>query len=316
MNNFNKLNENNKIIETNKSHKNIIPIINSIDKKIKLSYNNSNNTYYRYLKQPKKTTKYGYCTIIFCDSKYISSILATGFYLKNIIKTKYDIICLVQDNQYHEGNNITFDGITSDEIEDIKKIYDVVIGIDLIRIGGKRKGWDFLPQYKNLPYYSTKLLCLGLTEYSKIIYYDSTSLIIENIDYLFDKYNKSTYRPNYSSLLNRGLVGNFYFFIPDKYYIYKGLYLVKNYNIIFKNFKSLFTRDEDIVFYTIFPNWNNTTLDSNLFKDNYKRYPYYNIDKNIETKNSKINILDYYSFESLINYNLLIYNYIHFDVQV
>ena len=63
MNNFNKLNENDKIVETNKSHKNIIPIIKDIDKKIKLSYNSSNNNITKPINEEKtkKVESSGQC---------------------------------------------------------------------------------------------------------------------------------------------------------------------------------------------------------------------------------------------------------------
>ena len=275
------------IAKTNESHKIITPLMKKINKDFKnmrLLYNSLNNDYYRYIKKTNNITKYGYCTIIFCDSKYLSSILATGFYLKHILKTKYNIICLVQDKPFYEkdnvGNNyLKFQGISLDEIEAIKKIYDVVIGIDLIKVVEQRTQWNMLSQYKKLPYYCTKLLCLGLVDYKKLIYYDSSSLITKNIDYIFDNYNKSTYRVD-NTELKRGLIGNFYLFIPNTYYIYKGIYLAQNYNSIFKNLFSNFTKDEDIVFYTVFPNWNNEFLDASIFRGNYKRYPYFNAPSN------------------------------------
>lgn len=260
-------------------------------KKMEVLYKNINNNFYRYLKKKDNPTKYAYVTIIFSDSKYISSILVSGNYLKNIIKTKYDLICLVQDKPYYEvdiiGNRyLKFPGLTNNEIDDIKKIYDVVIGIDLLRVNIQKKtGWNLLPRYLKLPYYCTKILVLGLTQYSKLIYFDSTALIYKNIDYLFDKYNKSTYRLDYSETLyglKRGLVGNFYMFIPKLYYVYKGIDILNNYQTIFGNNISCFTKDEDIIFYSVYPYWNNILLDPNLFKINNIRTPYIEINKKKE----------------------------------
>jgi hypothetical protein len=117
-----------------------------------------------------------------------------------------------------------------------KKIYDTVIGIDILTINSTKCGWYLLPQYKNLFYYSTKALCLGLYEYKKLLYYDASTLIVKNIDYLFEKYHKSTYRIDYSYKdYQRGLIANFFMFIPQKYYIEKIIYLVQNYDNIFKD---------------------------------------------------------------------------------
>ena len=282
-NNENNLSIKEKIKRCNKHFEIVSKKIIELDNKYKNNnYENNNNEFYRYLKNKNNKTEYAYVTIIFCDSKYISSILVTGYYLKYIVKTKYDIVCLVQDKPYYEtdiiGNSyLKFNGLTKNEIDDIKKIYDIVIGIDLFKVNiDKRTGWDLLPTYIKLPYYSTKLLVLGLTEYKKLIYYDASSVIIKNIDYLFDKYNKSTYRISFNEHeLNRGLIGNFYLFIPNKYYLYKGIEINDKYlDIIGINNITCFTKDEDIIFYSIYPHWNNERLSDNLFKSNFIRRPY------------------------------------------
>jgi hypothetical protein len=134
------------------------------------------NEHYRFLKKKKNPTKYFYVTIIFCDAKYLSGILVVGNYLKNIIKTKYDIVCLVQDKPYYEkdltsNTYLKFRGLNNSEINDIKKFYDVVIGIDLVKSNvDERAGWELLSKYSKLPYYCTKLMVLGLTQYKKCIY--------------------------------------------------------------------------------------------------------------------------------------------------
>ena len=280
----------NKIIKTNISHEIISPIIKAYDDVFisqEIFYKNSSNNYYDYLKKPSKITKYGYVTILFCDSTYLSSILVTGYYLKYILKTKYNIICLVQDRPFYENDiigdkYIKFPGISKSNISDIKKIYDVVIGINLLNINiEKRSNWNLQSQYKNIPYYCTKLLCLGLEEYSRLIYYDSTTLIIKNIDNIFEEYKYSTYRNDKLLLaLKRGFIGNFYLFEPRLYYLYKGIYLTENYNFIFKNIYSLFTKDEDVIYYTVYPHWGYNgeefVFDDYIFRTNSLRRPYFN----------------------------------------
>jgi alpha-N-acetylglucosamine transferase len=294
-----------RIKRCNEDFEKISKLTKKIDEKFK-KIDVKNNEFYRYLKNKKNISKNAYVTIIFCDSKYLPSILVTGNYLKNIIKTKYDIICLVQDRPYYEidiiGNSyLKFPGLTKNEIDDIKKIYDVVIGIDLLKVNiSQRTEWNLLPRYIKLPYYSTKLLVLGLTQYSKLVYYDSTALIYNNIDNIFDNYEKSSYRLDYKEIkfkLKRGLVGNFYLFIPKLYYIYKGLYLLNNYESIFGNKITCFTKDEDIIFYTIYPNWDEKLLDSILFKTNYSRESYYETE---EKNNSKYSVELYMGLKPFI----------------
>ena len=296
----------NKAEKCNTEHLKISEHIKDFDnkyKKLNMLYENKNE-HYRYLKKKKNPTKYCYVTIIFCDAKYLSGILVVGNYLKNIIKTKYDIVCLVQDKPYYEkdltsNHYLKFKGLNNSEINDIKKIYDVVIGIDLVKSNvDVRTDWELLSKYSKLPYYCTKLMVLGLTQYKKCIYMDSSVLIINNLDYLFDLYDKSTYRYNYTfPNVKRGLLGNFYLFIPKKYYLYKGLYLTSNYSNIFKNSESCFKKDEDIIFYSVYPNWNDKYIDQNLFKDNYQKNPY------IESKEKKYQ----YSIELYMGFKPFLY---------
>lgn len=298
---YNEVNINNENIidKVNKSHNKIIPEIKTINTKFKslrLLYNSSSE-YYRFLKKPKQFTKYGYVTIIFCDDSYLPSILTTGFYLKYILKTKYDIICLVQDKKFYESLSngtkyLKFKGVSEDDINNIKKIYDVVIGIDLLNINiKKRDGANLFSQYLKLPYYCTKLLCLGLSEYSKLIYYDAATLIVKNIDYLFDKYKNSHYRIDKLFFkMKRGLIANFFMFVPHRYYIYKGIYLTNNYDYIFKNIVKFYTKDEDIIFYTVYPNWNKDILDDNLFYTNSTIYSIPYIHKNTVEYDTKVEL--------------------------
>jgi hypothetical protein len=68
--------------------------------------------------------------------------------------------------------------------------------------------------------------------------------------------------------------------VPKKYYINKMRYLLKHYDTIFKNYKSVCNFDEDIIYYTIYPDWGKN-LDSKYISDNYARKNYIDIEKNI-----------------------------------
>jgi hypothetical protein len=253
--NIQKIKENNNKMElVNINHEKIKPIMKQIDDKLKKEFKIQNfnlDSYYRILKDSINKTKYAYVTIIFCDNKFLNTILLVGYVLKYIAKVKYNTICLIQD-KYNEN----FPGLNEQEINNIKQVFDIVIGIDLLKTNLNLN--DFRSYHPNILYYSTKILCLGLIEYEKILFFDGSTLINKNIDYMFDIYNKSTY---YDVLkLNRGIVGNFFIIKPKKYYFYKALYLLNNYGDIFPADFAFFTNDEDILFYSIYPDWNDKLI--------------------------------------------------------
>jgi hypothetical protein len=285
-------NDQNIVNKINLHHKKITPLMIDINNKFKNKTNLNTDKYYRYLKKPDKITENGYITIIFGNSKYLPGILVSGYFIKYICKSKFNTICLVQDNPYYENGILRFEGLTSDEIEDIKKIYDVVIGIDVLH---NKYLSNNNHHSKNMTYLPTKALVLGITLYQKLLYYDSSTIILRNIDYYFTKYNKSTYR-NFFSIngSNRGLTANIFIFKPKNFYIDKALYLLDNYNTYFG--KSFFTNDESIIYYTIFPNWNNNQLDQSKFIESI----YNDLNKNID-KNSNINYYKNNNYEVSLN---------------
>ena len=199
----------------------------------------------------------------------------------------------MQDNPYYEidkkGNKVLkFEGLTKTEIEDIKKIYDVVIGIDILHNKATK---NYHHHSKNISYFSTKILVLGVTLYKKLIYFDSSTIFLKNVDYYFSKYKNPTYRNvSHKNYLKRGLTSNIFLFEPKKYYIPKGLYILENYNNYFLNF-IVFKIDENIIYYTIFPDWNDKCkLDNNTMIESYYFYLYRNIDMDIKKNNYEVQL--------------------------
>jgi len=272
----------NDIKETNLSHNKIKNIIIEIDNKFKNKVFDGNK-YFRYLKNIDKSeiTKYCYCTMIILSNSYMPCILNTGYALKHIANVKYNTVCFVQDKPYYK-NGIKFNGLNSEEIENIKKVYDIVIGIDLLKLNIDKKSDKYYVNYTNIIYYCTRSYILGLTQYDKIIYLDGSTYIIKTIDYMFDEYDKSTYNVRFTkNNCIRGLNGNFIFIKPELYYFEKSLYLINKYTEIFDNdFFSLFTYDEDIMYYTIYPHWNKIIIDGNIFYNLFK-YPKYQIEDKV-----------------------------------
>ena len=296
----------NKIIQ---SHLVIKSEMDEIDKKFnKIKNNNSEKSlskYYRILKMPDKQnkTKYAFATLIILNNTYIPTILSNGYIMKYIHKTKYNLICFVQDKPYYENDIIRFPGLTQDEINDIMKIYDCVIGIDLLKIETNKKiKLNFEKKYySNAKFYATKLICYGFTLYSKILYYDASTIIYSNVDYYMTKYNENKYFNPYNFDTQRGLMGSFYFYIPKTYYIKKALYLLKNYERIFENQYDYYLPDEDLLYYTLYPNWSDKQIDGNEIKYNdfLGRFPYIHQQKKEKYK---------YNFYLIVNLKPFLYN--------
>ena len=278
------------IKKMNESHNKIKDKIKIIDDKfIKQKNKVDLSKYYRYLQRTNQLTDYAYSTIIFIDNKYMPGILCWAYHLKYVIKTPYNLICLVQDRPYYEldklGNHfIKFPGLNENEINDIKKVFDVVIGIDILS-NNNNINIDLPIEHKNIYYYCTKILCLGLIDYKKIIYLDSSIFVNLSIDHIFENYNESSYYHHiFYDKSNRGLASNYYIFIPQDYYLEKGLYIIQNFVNLFTNYVSGHTTDEDILFYTIYPHWGTKILENlsygifllntqHLINNNYHLYP-------------------------------------------
>ena len=314
-----------RIAKMNESHNKIKNTIKEIDDKFMMLKNKVNlSKYYRYLQKTNNPSKYAYSTTIFIDNKYIPGILCWAYNLKYIIKTPYNLICLVQDKPYYElddsGNRfMKFPGLNEDEINDIKKVFDVVIGIDLLYNKSITNNTEGQIVYKNIFYYCTKILCLGLIDYKKIIYLDSSTFVNLSIDHIFNEYKKSSYNLvyNYKESL-RGLASYYYLFIPQDYYLEKGLYIINNFLKIFESYISFFGLDEDILYYTIYPHWGTKILDDLSYypphlniqmniNNNYQLYP------NMGTKPFRFNLIDK-TDRFLFNNTFLIYN--KFDISV
>ena len=280
------------------SQRKIAKKIEKIDKMFnKIKDEEITDEYYRILQKPKNITKYAYATLLILNNSYIPTILATGYNLKYIDKTQYNTICFLQDKPYYENGVLKFVGVSQNEIEDIKKIYDCVVGVDLLRVN-KNAGFGY--HYIVANYYATKIILFGFTMYSKIMYYDATTVIQQNVDYYFTKYKGSKYY-NVPDLDIYELTGNLYMFEPKTYYIKKTLYLLENYNNIFvKETLSLSTPDENLEFFTVYPNWIELRIDINEIRNNFfNKTPYIHTGK----------IKKPYNFNLFVRFKPFLYNF-------
>ena len=287
-----------------KSHSAIKSKMDEIDNKFnKLIKNNSK--YYRILKEPKKSDKtdFAFATMIMLGNSYISSILATGYIIKYMNKTKYNLICFVQDKPYYDNGILKHPCLTSDEINDIGKFYDCIVGVDLIDVKINDIKNKFQTHYANVQHYVTKYLFCGFIKYSKIFYYDASTIIQKNVDYYMTKYNESKYYNTDNEDLHRGLAGNILMIIPKSYYLDKLFYIAKNYYELFKNKYSFNTPDEDIIYYTVYPNWSKKQIDFNEIYSNLSmRWPY------IKVLHKNIDKTQQYNFSTNIVVKPFLYN--------
>jgi len=89
------------------------------------------------------------------------------------------------------------------------------------------------------------------------------------------------------------MFANIYLFIPKTYYIEKSLYLLNNFFNIFEKFDhTIRMPDEDLLFYTVYPNWSEKQINVEDIKYNFERLP--NIDKiyinRVENRQYEFNI--------------------------
>ncbi len=212
-------------------------------------------------------TEYAYVTIIFINEKYVPSLFTLGESLRQT-KTKYNLVCLIQDKSYKMEDGTIIQAISDKVKDDLFKIYDYVIGMDLLYIENYKPPKDHFterPSYYNIKYYVTKSNVLGLTQYKKIVFLDASGIVLENIDYLFKKYDKSTFCYDYEyRKTNIGLKGGIYVYIPDEKIYKKSIYLIENYGSIFKDLYFVRGIDETIIYYSINPDWNKMFLDNDL----------------------------------------------------
>ena len=255
---------------------------------------------FRYYKSSynKNNSKYAYVTMIFGGESFLPAIFALGHSLR-LVNSKHKLICMVQDKDEYNLNKIT-----KEQIDEINKIFDLVIGVNIIKIECKSK--YFLEKeiyYKNIKYYATKNNILGITEYDKIIYLDASCIVNKNIDNIFEDYHKSTYNISNDyewKLTNHmALRGTFLFIIPSIYNYNKLLTFIKEYDEKIGKYYMPYSIDEVMFYYSVYPYWTNDPdkmFNNTIIDMSYKKS--ININKDL-----------YYDYVKLKN-NSYIYSYV------
>ncbi len=118
------------------------------------------------------SNKYAYVWCIFGGNNYIAGLLASAFSVKKT-QTPYDLVCM------HTGDVDT---------KLLGRSFDKVVEVDYLQYRSKelktRKQREIYGEWIDKSY--TKMNCLGLTEYTKVLFLDADTIIDMNIDHLFD----------------------------------------------------------------------------------------------------------------------------------
>lgn len=121
----------------------------------------------------QQTSRYAYVFSVFKNSQYLLAALASAWSLRRT-QTREDIVLLVTD-------------IPNEMIDFAKRIFDRIYSVSYLHIHCKslrtekqRKRYESWMDVS-----CTKWNCLALTEYEKIVYLDADTLILQNIDKLF-----------------------------------------------------------------------------------------------------------------------------------
>jgi len=122
--------------------------------------------------------KFAYCTLVMRGDKYIPGALITGYSLKLISSPDIDIIVMITSDVSKEAKNL------------LTKIFDRVILVEYIKYESKFPIIKTKEQKKRYSVWLadsyTKWNIINFIEYEKILLLDADTVIIRNIDDVFD----------------------------------------------------------------------------------------------------------------------------------
>ena len=294
-NNYNKLIYGNEINRSNKSYDLLYDYMIQLDNIFKKKYKDDDTKkYFKIIKDKVNKTKYAYSIKIFNDEDFPFAL--SMYYNLKYHNTKYDIICFILNEPIYEKdflNNtyLKINNLSEYSLNILTQLFDIVISTKINMLDNtKINKSNYL--YNNSHYYYKysnydNLYFFFYDEYKKIICLN-TCIINKNIDFIFDKYSDSVCSMDNLHINSKlGLTDTILLIIPKKYYIKKMLYILDNYKEITKDLYIITPIFMQILYYTIFPNWNKERFDIDIINYNYIRKPY------IELTENKY-MLDYY----------------------
>lgn len=262
----------NNIAKSEISHKKISKFIEKLDELFKEKYNDIDITnYFKVLKSKKKKTRYAYA-MKSLNNNDLGALLNTYFSLK-YTNPEYDIICFIQKSNYYEKDYLDniylkFEVLSDENIKILKHLFDSIILTNIIKFQDIDNMQSIHYDFFYIP---------GYTDYEKILLIEHSCIVNENIDFLFENYDKSTYSMTKSHrTYSGGLLPSITLINTNKYYIKKSEYLCENYFIIFNKLYFFSPKHSNILYYTIFPKWTEKPFDTNIVNFMWLYYP--NID--------------------------------------
>lgn len=116
--------------------------------------------------------KYSYVWCVFGGNKYVIGAIASAFSVKKS-KTNHDLVCMYTDD------------VTDTEL--LSKAFTKIVKVDYLQYKSKdlktKKQKDIYGSWIDKSY--TKMNCLSLIEYKKILFMDADTVVLNNIDHLF-----------------------------------------------------------------------------------------------------------------------------------
>ncbi len=121
------------------------------------------------------TTSFAYVWCIFGGDNYIKGAIPSAYSVK-LTETKNDLVCMVTKDVTNEGKSL------------LLKIFNHVIEVPYLIYKTKllktKKQQEMYKSWSDKGY--TKFNCLSLTQYKKILLMDADTIVLQNLDHLFD----------------------------------------------------------------------------------------------------------------------------------
>lgn len=119
--------------------------------------------------------RYAFVTLVMCGDEYIKGALTLAWSLRQQ-KTQHELIVMVTPD------------VSVPAMKLLRKLYDRVIKVQYIktRVKSALRGKKYRREDMWMEYSLTKARMLKLTEYDKIVWLDADSLVLNNIDELFE----------------------------------------------------------------------------------------------------------------------------------
>lgn len=133
----------------------------------------------KYLKKEFRMTvprpRYAYFTLVMCGDEYVKGALTLAWSLRQQ-NTKHELVVMVTSD------------VSVDALKVLRKLYNRVIRVGYIRTKVKStlRGKAYRDENQWINYSLTKARMLKYTEYDKAMWMDADSLVLQNIDHLFD----------------------------------------------------------------------------------------------------------------------------------